>query len=86
MLIEKEKNSRTKRYNITFTSYEEMKQEINSLVDFITYHKFTIFIDLEYDYQCVATDFCDTILVDRRYGEPVANALESRKIPYRFFS
>lgn len=85
MYIEREKNSKVNRYNIIFSSYRDMVREIETLGEFIKWHKFTIFIETAEDFECVATNFCDTILVDRTNGNHIAKVLTDNQLHFRFF-
>lgn len=85
MYIEREKNSKVGRYNIIFANYRDMLREIETLGEFIKFHKFSIFIETDEDFECVATDFCDTILVDRLQGKPIAKVLSDNQMSYKYF-
>ena len=84
MIIEREKNNKQKRYEITFESYREYEKEIYLIGDFITYKNFTIYIEDSEGYNCIATDILGTIIVDRALGRPIGQVLENRNIPFMF--
>lgn len=85
MYIEREKNSIVGRYNIIFANYRDMLREMETLGEFIKFHKFAIFIETDEGFECVATDFGDTILVDRLQGKLIAEVLSDMQIPYKYF-
>lgn len=86
MHIEKDKMG---VYNIFFDSYKECEEDIDLCGAIITWKKFSIFIehiidDIE-DYECVATTFCNNILIDRRFEKSIGNLLSNNQISYHYF-
>lgn len=86
MRIEKDKRG---MYNIFFDTVKELKADISLLSQLMIFRPFTIWLvpetHMDEDYECIATVFCDNILIDKKYEKIIGNELSMNHLPYRYF-
>lgn len=76
-------------YNIYFNTLRELDFDISLFGEIFMYRRFSIWLaremDMDEDFDCIATVFCDNILVDKKYDKIIGDELSKYSLPYRYF-
>lgn len=86
MKIEKDKFG---MYNIFFDTVKQLIKDMPILSQLMIFRRFTIWVrpetHMDEDYECIATVFCNNILIDKKYDKIIGDELSINGLPYRYF-